>query len=150
MAEDRFMVGGDETTFRVRSGETDGALAAAEVRMPAGGGPPVLHRHAPAEIYRVEAGELAIYVEDGGGEVVRHRVGPRGVVLIPGGRAHTIRNESAEEALAYVVYAPGAPIEGFARAAGELAAAGTPGMAEVVALAERHGIEITGPVPVPA
>ncbi len=60
-------------------------------------------------------------------------------VAIPGGREHTIRNESAAEARAFVVFAPGAPMERFARAA----AAGT---ADVIALAAAHGIEITRPL----
>ena len=141
---DRLTVGGDELTFQVTSEQTAGALLAIEVRMPACGGPPMLHRHAAAEIYRVESGELALYVEDGEGRVDRVAAGAGTVVPIPGGRAHTVRNESGAEALAYVVFAPGSEIEQFMRAAGALAA---PGPADVLALAERHGIEMTGPAP---
>jgi hypothetical protein len=64
-------------------------------------------------------------------------------VTIPGGRAHTVRNESGAEVLAYVVFAPGAEMERFVRAAAALA---SPAPAEVLALAERHGIEMAGPV----
>jgi mannose-6-phosphate isomerase-like protein (cupin superfamily) len=131
---DTLSVGTDELTFRVTSEESDGALLAVEVRLPAGGGPPALHRHAAAEIYRVERGELAIYVEDD-----RTAAGPGAVVSIPGGRAHTVRNETEADAHAYVVFAPGAEIERFMRAAGALA---EPAPAEVMALAERHGIEM--------
>jgi mannose-6-phosphate isomerase-like protein (cupin superfamily) len=131
---DTLSVGTDELTFRVTSEESDGALLAVEVRLPAGGGPPALHRHAAAEIYRVERGELAIYVEDD-----RTAAGPGAVVSIPGGRAHTVRNETEADAHAYVVFAPGAEIERFMRAAGALA---HPAPAEVMALAERHGIEM--------
>ena len=131
---DTLSVGTDELTFRVTSAESDGALLAVEVRLPAGGGPPALHRHAAAEIYRVERGELTIYLEDD-----RITAGPGAVVNIPAGRAHTVRNESAAEAHAYVVFAPGTEIERFMRAAGALAA---PGPAEVMALAGRHGIEM--------
>jgi oxalate decarboxylase/phosphoglucose isomerase-like protein (cupin superfamily) len=145
--EDRLTVGADELTFRVTSEETRGALLTADVRMPAGGGPPMLHRHAAAEVYRVDRGELAMYLEDDAGEVVRIAAGPGAVVPIAGGRAHTIRNESAAEALAYVAFAPGAGIERFMRAAGALSEAGPPDPADVVALAQRHGIEMTGPVP---
>ena len=131
---DTLSVGTDELTFRVTSAESEGALLAVEVRLPAGGGPPALHRHAAAEIYRVEGGELAIYVEDD-----RIAAGAGAVVSIPGGRAHTVRNETDAEARAYVVFAPGTEIERFMRAAGALTA---PGPAEVMALAERHGIEM--------
>jgi mannose-6-phosphate isomerase-like protein (cupin superfamily) len=56
---ERLKVGSDEITLHVSSG----TLLAAEVTLPAGGGPPGLHRHASEELYRVEAGELAIYLE---------------------------------------------------------------------------------------
>jgi DNA topoisomerase-1 len=92
--------------------------------MPAGGGPPGLHRHPSAEVYRVEAGELALYAEDEDGDVRPTVAGSGGVVHIPGCRAHTARNESGAEACAYVVFVPGAEMEGFARAVARLAAAG--------------------------
>ena len=122
---DRIRVGADELTFKV----TSEALLAVEVRMPPGGGPPGLHRHPPDELYRGERGEFTIYLED-----ERITLGPGDVVYIPGGVAHTVRNETADEALAYVVFSPGAEMEAFVRAAAEDPAA-------VVALAQRHGIE---------
>jgi oxalate decarboxylase/phosphoglucose isomerase-like protein (cupin superfamily) len=140
-------IGSDELSFHVTSEQTDGALLAVEVRLPAGGGPPVLHRHAPLEVYRVDQGELAIYVEDADGEVRRIPAAPGAVVHIPAGRAHTVRNESGAEAVAYVVFTPGTEIERFMRAAGALATGGAPDPADVLALAERHGMEMAGPVP---
>ena len=130
---DYLRVGADEIKFHVTSAATGGTLVAAEVRMPAGGGPPALHRHAADEIYRGERGEFTIYLGD-----ERVPLGPGDVVHIPGGRAHTVRNETDAEALAYVVYSPGAELEAFVRAAAELE---TPDPAAVVALAQRHGIE---------
>ena len=136
-------VGTDALTIRVTSEESGGAIAAIEVQMPAGGGPPMLHRHDPFELYRVENGELAFYVEDDDGAVKRS-VGKAGtVVSIPGGREHTIRNESEEDARAFVVFSPGAPMERFVRAAGAL---GEPDVQAVLELASAHGIEMTGPV----
>jgi mannose-6-phosphate isomerase-like protein (cupin superfamily) len=131
---DTLSVGTDELTFRVTSAQSEGALLAVEVRLPSGGGPPALHRHAAAEVYRVEDGELAIYVGDD-----RIAAGPGAVVNIPSGRAHTVRNETDAEARAYVVFTPGTEIERFMRAAGALTA---PDPAEVMALAEHHGIEM--------
>jgi len=118
-----------------------------EVRLPPGGGPPALHRHAPTEVYRIDTGELAIYLEDDEGAVQRIAATPGAVVHIPGGRAHTVRNESDAEALAYVVFAPGTEIERFMRAAGALATDGAPSFADVLALAERHGIEMMTTAP---
>lgn len=122
---ERLKVGSDEITLHVSSG----TLLAAEVTIPAGGGPPGLHRHPSEELYRVEAGELAIYLD--GERIV---AGPGSVTHIPSGAAHTVRNESAGDAHAYVIFSPGTEMEAFVRA---VAAA----PADVVALAERHGIE---------
>jgi hypothetical protein len=115
--------------------------------MPAGGGPPALHRHDPEEIYRLQRGELAVYLEDDRGDVRRHLATPGMTVHIPSGRAHTIRNESDIEALAFVIFAPGTEMERFVRAAGQLATTGPPRIEDVLALAERHGITMAGPVP---
>jgi oxalate decarboxylase/phosphoglucose isomerase-like protein (cupin superfamily) len=137
-------VGSDEVAVVSPSEATDGALLAIEVRIPAGGGPPGLHRHPAAEIYRVERGELAIYLEQEAGAVTRIAAQSGDVVAIEGGREHTVRNESAEDAVAYVVFAPGAEMERFIRAAHELA---DPEPADVAALAHRHGISGTRALP---
>lgn len=139
--QQQLTVGSDRITIRVPSEATAGSLLAAEVSIPAGGGPPAMHRHAPDEVYRGESGELAVYCEDGRGEVQRTLLGPGDVVHIPGGRGHTVRNESASEARAYVVFAPGAEMERFVRAAAGLS---EPTPQDVMALAERHGVEFVG------
>ena len=146
-AGERLRIGGDEVTVRVTGEASNGALLAIEVEMPAGGGPPALHRHAPEEVYRVEHGELALYVEAGDGEIRRILATPGDVVHIPGGLAHTVRNESGAAARAYVVFTPATAMEGFLRAAGALGADGPPRIEDVLALAERHGIEMAGALP---
>jgi oxalate decarboxylase/phosphoglucose isomerase-like protein (cupin superfamily) len=135
-------IGSDEVTIEVESEQTAGAILAIEVQMAAGGGPPALHRHAAQEIYRVDRGELTLYLEDGHGEVQPVVAGPGAVVHIPGGRMHTVRNESEADASAYVVFAPGTDMEQFLRAADRLTAVGARGIEEVLALAQRHGIEM--------
>ena len=107
---ERLKVGSDEIAIHVSSD----ALLAAEVTIPAGGGPPAMHRHPSEELYRVEEGELAIYVEDR-----RIVAGPGSVTHIPGGAAHNVRNESDRPARAYVVFSPGTEFEAFVRAAAE-------------------------------
>jgi mannose-6-phosphate isomerase-like protein (cupin superfamily) len=144
MPEERLQVGTDEIVVRVASAETSGALLAADVAIPPGGGPPVMHRHAPDEVYRGEAGELTVYRQAIGGDVERHVLRAGDVLHIPGGHSHTVRNESGAEARAYVVFTPGTEMERFVRAAAALEA---PAPAEVVALAERHGVEFAGRVP---
>jgi oxalate decarboxylase/phosphoglucose isomerase-like protein (cupin superfamily) len=137
---ERMQVGGDEVAFRVTSEQSGDAFLAIEVRMAPGGGPPVLHRHAPAELYRVERGALTLYVAGDDGSIRRTVAGPGEVVAIPAGREHTIRNESGEEARALAVFAPGAGMEGFIRAAAALSEAD---MGAVLAFADEHGIEMT-------
>jgi mannose-6-phosphate isomerase-like protein (cupin superfamily) len=144
-APDRIVVGGDEVVVRVSSAETGGALLAIDVRMHAGGGPPALHRHAPAEVYRVQTGELTFYDADAGGVVRRATHGPGDVVHIPAGREHTVRNESGSAATASVTFVPGGAMERFVRAAGRVPEGAT--MEDVVALAATHGVEITRPLP---
>lgn len=145
-ATDQITVGSERIGFKVTSEQSGGDVVVLEVLMPPGGGPPLLHRHDPFELYRVRRGELAIYLEGRDGVVRRRVAGPGEVVAIAGGLEHTIRNESAEEAEAVVLFSPGAAMERLARAAGELAEAGPPSPEEMLALTEAHGIELTRPV----
>ena len=92
-------------------------------------------------------GEFTFYVGDPAGPVQRTVATAGDVVPLAGGTPHTIRNESAADAVAFVVHAPGAPMEDFCRAVAALAAEGDPGMAAVLSVAARHGIELLGPVP---
>jgi quercetin dioxygenase-like cupin family protein len=78
----------------------------------------------------VDRGELALYLGD---ERIRATQGA--VVHIPGGVAHTVRNETGADAQAFVVFTPGTEMERFVRAV-----AASPG--DVAALAEEHGIEM--------
>jgi mannose-6-phosphate isomerase-like protein (cupin superfamily) len=139
-------VGGDEIEFEVTDDDGAGGLVAARVTMAPGGGPPALHRHEAAELYRVEDGAFCFYVEDASGVVRRRIAGVGETVAIPGSREHTIRNESASEARAFVVYAPGQRMEAFARAAAVLEEASAPNLDRVLKLASEHGIEITRPL----
>ena len=130
---ERLKVGRDEITLHLDSEGSGGTMVAAEVTIPAGGGPPALHRHPSAELYRVQRGELALYLDD-----ERIPAAEGAVVHIPGGTAHTVRNETDAEAQAFVVFTPGTEMERFVRAV-----AASPG--DVVALAEEHGIEMFAP-----
>ena len=143
----RLMLGTDELTVLATSGETGGALFAVEIRMPPGGGPPVMHRHEPGEVYYVIEGEFIFYTGGFGTPAERMAVGVGQTVALAGGTPHTIRNESDADAVAFVVHAPGAPMENFSRDAAALAADGNPGMDAVLAIAQRHGIELLGEIP---
>jgi hypothetical protein len=47
---DRLRVGSDEIAIRVTSEDSGGMLLAADVSLLSGGGPPMMHRHAPDEV----------------------------------------------------------------------------------------------------
>ena len=139
-------LGTERIEVALSSDATGGDLAVFAVTMPPGGGPPMLHRHEAFEVYRVRSGELAFYVEGRGGAVTRSVAGPGAVLPIAGGLEHTIRNESGADAVAFVVYAPGAEMEAFAIAAAGIGAEGPPPAERVMAAAAEHGIEITRPL----
>jgi hypothetical protein len=143
MPAEEVTVGRDRIIFKLTSEQSEGDVAVFDVRMPPGGGPPMLHRHDPFELYRVRSGELAVYLEGPDGAVTRTVAGLGTVVPISGGLEHTVRNESGEEAEATVVFSPGGPMERFARAAAQLGHGRLRGRDEVLALAEAQGIELT-------
>lgn len=144
---ERLRLGADEVTILATSAQTGGALFAVEVRMPPGGGPPVMHRHEPGEVYYVLDGEFTFYTGAPNASVQRLTAAAGDVVPLAGGTPHTIRNESAADAVAFVVHAPGPPMENFTRAAAALAVEGAPTIEAVLTVAAQHGIEMLGPVP---
>jgi len=146
-AAERLTMGTDELVVLSSCAQTGGAIFAGLLRMPPGGGAPVMHRHAPAEVYHVLEGEFAFHVGHEDGTVERIVVRAGQVMPLAGGTPHTIRNESDVDAVAFMVHAPGASMEGFSRAAAALAAGGEPSMSAVLEIAEEHGIELLGPVP---
>lgn len=106
-----------------------------------------MHRHAPSEVYRILSGEFTFYLTGSDGTTTRRVARAGEAVTIAGSVPHTVRNESAEDAVAVQVHAPGGPMEGFTRSAARLAADHEPTIDEVLAIAERNGIELLGPVP---
>ncbi len=139
-------LGPDEITVLATAAQTGGALLAVEMRMPPGGGPPVMHRHEPGEVYHVLDGEFTFYV--GHGFAARRITATAGdVVPLAGGTPHTVRNESTADAVAFVVHAPGAPFENFMRAVAAIAVGGSPDTDAVLSVAAQNGIEMLGPVP---
>lgn len=140
-------VGTEQATVLATTEETNGDLFAVELRMPPGGGPPVMHRHAPSEIYRVLSGQFTFYVTGADGITTRRVACAGETVTLAGNTPHTVRNESSEDAVALQVHAPGGAMERFTRSAARLAADHPPTIDEVLAIAEDNGIELLGPVP---
>jgi mannose-6-phosphate isomerase-like protein (cupin superfamily) len=141
---EHLLLGTDEVTILAGGADTGGALFAIEILMRPGGGPPVMHRHEPGEVYHVLEGEFTFYIATDDG--VRRVTATAGDVVPLAGRVpHTVRNESDKDAVAFVVHAPGAPMEQFSRSVAAMA--GPPDMAAVLEIAARSGIELLGPVP---
>ena len=105
-----------------------------------------MHRHAPGELYFILEGEFTFYTGDGDA-VERITVSAGEVIPLPGGTTHAVRNESEAVAVAFVVHAPGAPMESFSRAAAALSPDSAPDMQSVLEIAERYGVELMGPIP---
>lgn len=145
---EQLRLGTETATVVATSAMTDGAMFAVLVRMPPGGGVPVMHRHAPSELYAIREGEFTFYLQQGG-EVRRITAGPGDLVPLAGNTPHTIRNETDADAVALLVHTPGDRMEAFTRAGAELAERGEPDLTEVLELAQRHGVELLGPVPAP-
>ena len=115
--------------------------------MQPGGGPPVLHRHDPGEVYHVLEGEFAFYIGDPDESVRRVTATAGDVVPLAARTPHTVRNESAARAVAFVVHAPGPPMENFLRAAAALSEEAARDMDSVLAVAREIGVELLGPIP---
>jgi mannose-6-phosphate isomerase-like protein (cupin superfamily) len=146
-AAERIALGPDEITVLASCADTDNALFAVDVRMHPGGGAPLMHRHDPGEVYVVKEGQFTFYVGLGD-DARKFTAGPGDAVPLAGGVPHAIRNETNADAVAFVVHAPGPPMENFTRAAAALAETGESDMSAVLEVAERHGIAMLGPIPV--
>ncbi len=144
---DVIRMGTDEVIVLATCAQTNDDLFAVEIRMQPGGGPPVMHRHQPSEVYYVLRGEFTFYVGDEIGTVRRFTAAAGATVPLAGGTPHSVRNESHSDAAAFVVHAPGPVMENFSRATAALMANGSPSMADVLDVAQRNGVDILGPIP---
>ena len=97
-------------------------------------GPPA-HYHAWDEIEYVIEGEVEFYLN---GEW--RRSGPGAVQMLPAGAAHSVRIPSGSARLLLITI--GAPFAGFSRELAALYAQGTATPANVVAVANRHGVRL--------
>jgi mannose-6-phosphate isomerase-like protein (cupin superfamily) len=122
--------------------QTDGAFSLLKTQQePTGFGPPLHKHHDAAEAFYVLEGEYLMYLED------RQEPCPAGsFVYVPRGVAHTFRVTSATPGTKLNLFSPSGMVgffEELARAEAEGAA--TPELLD--AIADRHHMEIVGPVP---
>jgi mannose-6-phosphate isomerase-like protein (cupin superfamily) len=119
--------------------DTNGAFTLLEADEPEGFGPPMhIHRDA-AEAFYVVAGEYVIFVRD------EEFVCPAGsFVYIPAGVPHGFR-VGPVRSRKLNLYTPAAMIGYFDEMSAAIASRGAD--AELAAIAERHGMDVIGPVP---
>jgi quercetin dioxygenase-like cupin family protein len=123
---------GSHSTFKVESGQTGGAYAVLEQRVPPGEGPPLhVHRH-ETEIFYILEGEFEIRV---GGAVVRATAGA--TAACPRDIPHTFRNVGESEGRLLLTVIPGQ----FANYFIEVDAIRDQGYEATRALAAKFGVE---------
>ena len=125
--------------FKLRSRDTGGALSIVEHPFPVGALVPP-HLHTREDEYSIVT-EGQIGFRSGDREVV---LGPGGYITKPRGELHTMWNAGPEPARMIEVISP-AGFEHFFREMADLTAAGPPQLPEVMALADRYGLQFGQP-----
>lgn len=126
-------------SLKASADDTDGAFSILQADEPPGFGPPMHIHHDAAEAFYVLEGEYLIFIRD-----EEHRCPAGSFVFIPAGVPHGFRVGDVPSRKLNL-YAPGAMVGYF----DELSAALARGAAddELAGIAERHRMEIIGPVP---
>ena len=126
-------------SLKASADDTDGAFSLLEADEPPGFGPPMHIHHDAAEAFYVLEGEYVIFIRN-----EEHRCPAGSFIFIPAGVPHGFRVGDVPSRKLNL-YAPGAMVGYF----GELSAALARGAADagLAGIAERHGMEIIGPVP---
>jgi len=119
---------------------TAGAFSLLEATEPAGFGPPMHIHHDAAEAFYVLAGEYRIFLED---REYACRAGS--FVFVPAGLRHGFRVGNVPSRK-LVLFSPAAMVGYFDELAAAFASPGS-APADLDQIADRHGMEITGPVP---
>lgn len=89
-----FLLGSDLVVVKAGSKETSGTLLVLEVTVPAGGGPPMLHRHGYAETFYFLEGKFMVSTTDSHFRLQTQIVQPGDVLSIPSMAWHNFKNVS--------------------------------------------------------
>jgi mannose-6-phosphate isomerase-like protein (cupin superfamily) len=101
-----FLVAGDVTIVRAASENTAGQMLMLEVTAPAGGGPPVLHRHEYTEIFYFLEGEFEVKTADDEFVVSTLWLNPGDALSVPSRAWHTFKNVGDIPGKFLVVHSP--------------------------------------------
>jgi mannose-6-phosphate isomerase-like protein (cupin superfamily) len=101
-----FLFGTDVTTVRASSNDTSGKMLMLEVTVPAGGGPPVLHRHEYTEIFYFLEGEFEVRTADDEFVVSTLRLNPGDALSVPSRAWHTFKNVGNIPGKFLVIHSP--------------------------------------------
>jgi mannose-6-phosphate isomerase-like protein (cupin superfamily) len=107
----------DVTTIKAAGEATSDALLLLENLVPAGGGPPALHRHGYAEAFYVLEGEFEVTTFDAAGALSPVRITAGDTVAIPSWVWHNFKNVGATKGKFLAVHSPSG-MEHFAREIG--------------------------------
>jgi mannose-6-phosphate isomerase-like protein (cupin superfamily) len=101
-----FLFGTDVTTIRASSDTTSGKMLMLEVTVPAGGGPPVLHRHEYTEIFYFLEGEFEVSTADEALAVSTLQLKSGDTLSVPSMAWHNFKNVGSIPGKFLVIHSP--------------------------------------------
>jgi len=126
---------GEEVVFHLTGNETNGQLTTWMEIIPPGGGPPLHYHENEDEYFVVLEGKVSFFQNNQWTEV-----GPGGAVFLPRNSVHAFKNTGDQTSRMMVTATPSGFENFFARCAEEFAREDGPNMAEIVRIANEHGI----------
>lgn len=116
---EHFLAGTDVVTIKATGQDTSGTMLVVEVRVPPGGGPPVLHRHNSAKVFYFLEGEFDLTTLDAAQTQMRTTRARSGdLVAIPAMAWHNIKNVGTATGRYFGIHSPGW-MEDFVRELGQ-------------------------------
>lgn len=114
---EHFLVGTDVATIKASGQDTSGSMLVVEVIVPAGGGPPVLHRHTSSETICFLEGEFEISTVDAANKLSTVKVKAGDTLSVPSKVWHNLKNVGTTRGKFIAIHSPG-EMEAFIREIG--------------------------------
>jgi mannose-6-phosphate isomerase-like protein (cupin superfamily) len=100
------LFGADVVTIKAGSDKTSGSTLVFEIRVPAGGGPPTLHRHEYSEVFYLLDGEFEISTLDADNHLQTVTLKAGDTVAIPSMAWHTFKNVGLTTGIFLAIHSP--------------------------------------------